>query len=62
MSKALFLVIAGVFVGAAIFELGKKAKTKWEFTHLFEGLVEKEAESFLSITLSKDENQFASDI
>jgi hypothetical protein len=62
MSKILFLVVAGVFVGAAIFELGKKAKSKWEFTHMFERLVEKEAESFLSSTLSKDETQLASNI
>ncbi|MEI6208165.1 MAG: hypothetical protein WCP20_15400 [Desulfuromonadales bacterium] len=61
MSNALLLFIAGIFVGAAIFELSKRAKTKSEFTHMLEGFVEKEAEDFLYSNLSINEKRLVSD-
>ena len=61
MSNALFAFIAGIFVGAVIFELSKRAKTEKEFVHLLEGFAENEADAFLLSTLSKNEKQFVSD-
>jgi hypothetical protein len=61
MSKILFIIISGIFVGASIYELGKRATTKLEFTRLFEGLVEKEADELFISSLSKNEKMLAAD-
>ncbi len=61
MSKVLFLFFAGVFVGTAIYELGKRSKTKWEFACKLEKLVEKEADELLASAASKEEKEFFSD-
>ncbi|GEM_PF-3551295 len=61
MSKVLFLFIAGIFVGATIIELNKRAKTKWEFIHLLEYFIEKEANDLALNALSKDEDRFVAD-
>ena len=61
MNKILLLFIAGVFVGAAFFELNKRSKTKWEFIHLLERFVEKEVDDLTLCSLSKDEEQFIGD-
>jgi ABC-type Fe3+-hydroxamate transport system substrate-binding protein len=62
MSKALFLFIAGIFVGAAIYELSKRSNNKWQFTHLLENLVEKEADDIFISSFSKREDQFMADL
>jgi hypothetical protein len=61
MGKVLFVIISGIFVGASIYELAKRATTKMEFTHLFEGLVEKEADELFLSALSKNEKILAAD-
>ncbi len=61
MSKVLFLLIAGIFVGATIIELNKRSKTKWEFIHLLEYFIEKEANDLALSALSKDEERFITD-
>jgi hypothetical protein len=61
MNKVLFLFIAGIFVGATIFELKKRSKTKWEFIHLLEHFIEKEADDLALRSLAKDEEKFISD-
>ena len=61
MSKVLFLCVAGIFVGAVIFELYNRSKTKLEFEHLFEGFIVKEADQLFVGSLSKNEEQFMDD-
>jgi hypothetical protein len=61
MNKVLLLFIAGIFVGAAIYELNKRSKTKWEFIHMLEHLIEKEADDFTLSSLAKDEDLFIAD-
>jgi uncharacterized membrane-anchored protein YhcB (DUF1043 family) len=62
MSNALFAFVAGIFIGAVIFELGKRAKTEKEFARMLEGFVEKEANGLLRCTISKDEQRLVSDL
>lgn len=61
MSKVLFLFIAGIFVGATIYELNRRSKTKWEFIHMLEHLIEKETDDFALSSLAKDEDRFIAD-
>jgi hypothetical protein len=62
MSKVFFLFISGVFVGSAIFELSKRSKNKWQFTHMLESLVEKEADDIFVSSFSLRESQFMADL
>jgi hypothetical protein len=61
MSKVLFIIFAGVFVGTAIYEVGKRSKTKWEFVCMFEKLLEKAAEELLVCSAIKEEKEILSD-
>jgi hypothetical protein len=61
MSKVLFIFFAGVFVGTAIYELGKRSHTKWEFVCNLEKLVEKGADELLVSTATKEEKEIFSD-
>ncbi len=61
MGKALFSLIAGIFVGAFIFEIYKRSKSKWEFTRMLEGAIEKEATDIFAHSITKNEEQFESD-
>jgi hypothetical protein len=61
MSKVLFLFVAGIFVGAVIFELYNRSKTKLEFDHMLEGVIVKEADELFAGSLAKNEEQFMAD-
>jgi uncharacterized membrane-anchored protein YhcB (DUF1043 family) len=62
MSNAFFACIAGIFIGAVFFELGKRAKTKKQFAQMLEGLLKNEANHLLRSTISKDEQRLVSDL
>ncbi len=62
MSKFLFIFVAGIFVGSIIFELNKRSKTKSEFTHLLENLIEREADDVFVGALAKNEERFMDDL
>ncbi len=62
MSKALFLFVAGVFIGAVIIELNRRSNTKWQFTRLFENLMVKEADDAFVGAVAKNEGQFMDDL
>jgi hypothetical protein len=61
MSKVLFLFFAGVFVGTAIYELGKRTNTKWEFICKLEKLVEKGADELFVSAVTKEEKEIIPD-
>ena len=60
MGKVLFLFVAGIFIGAVIFELNKRSKTKLEFTRMFENFVEKEADDLFIGAVAKNEERYES--
>ena len=62
MSKVFFLFIAGIFVGSAIYELSKRSNNRWQFTHMLENLVEKEADDIFVSSFSQREDQFMADL
>ena len=62
MSKALFVCISGIFIGAVIYEVGKRAKTNKKFAQMLEGLVENEANHLVHSTVSENEQRLVSDL